>query len=56
VPVRKVGAFEGSFRQRRSRALREVLAGGRPDDAEALASLAKDGLVRLDGDRVSLPA
>jgi len=55
-PLRKQGAFEGSFRQRRAQALREVLAGGRPDDSEAVASLAKDGLVRLDGDRVSLPS
>jgi A/G-specific adenine glycosylase len=54
-PLRKQGAFEGSFRQRRAQALREVLAGGRPEDAEAVASLAKDGLVRLDGDHVSLP-
>jgi A/G-specific adenine glycosylase len=54
-PLRKQGAFEGSFRQRRAQALREVLAGGRPDDSEAVASLAKDGLLLVDGDRVSLP-
>jgi A/G-specific adenine glycosylase len=55
-PLRKQGAFEGSFRQRRSLALRAVLAGERPEDAEAVASLARDGLVLVDGDRVSLPA
>jgi A/G-specific adenine glycosylase len=55
-PLRKQGAFEGSFRQRRSLALRAVLAGDQPVDAEAVASLARDGLVLVDGDRVSLPA
>jgi A/G-specific adenine glycosylase len=55
-PLRKQGAFEGSFRQRRSLALRAVLAGEQPGDAEAVASLARDGLVLVDGDRVSLPA
>jgi A/G-specific adenine glycosylase len=55
-PLRKQGAFEGSFRQRRSLALRAVLAGEQPVDAEAVASLARDGLVLVDGDRVSLPA
>ena len=54
-PSRRQGPFEGSFRQRRSAALRAVLAGSRPDDKEALASLARDGLVRLDGEAVSLP-
>jgi A/G-specific adenine glycosylase len=55
-PLRKQGAFEGSFRQRRSLALRAVLAGEQPGDAEAVASLARDGLVLVEGDRVSLPA
>jgi A/G-specific adenine glycosylase len=55
-PLRKQGAFEGSFRQRRSLAHRAVLAGEQPGDAEAVASLARDGLVLVDGDRVSLPA
>jgi A/G-specific adenine glycosylase len=55
-PLRKQGAFEGSFRQRRSLALRAVLAGEQPGDAEAVGSLARDGLVLVDGDRVSLPA
>ena len=44
-PLRKQGPFEGSFRQRRGRALRAVLAGELPDDEEALASLRRDGLV-----------
>ena len=54
-PLRKQSRFEGSFRQRRARALRAVIAGERPEDDDAVASLAKDGLVRLDGDGVSLP-
>ena len=54
-PLRKQSRFEGSFRQRRAVALRAVAAGGQPTDGEALASLARDGLVVLrDGDR--LPA
>ncbi|MDX6465367.1 MAG: A/G-specific adenine glycosylase [Gaiellaceae bacterium] len=58
-PLRKQSAFEGSFRQRRSETLRLVAAAARPAaelDQEALASLAKDGLVYLDGPLVSLPA
>jgi A/G-specific adenine glycosylase len=55
-PLRKQGPLEGSFRQRRARALRAVIAGERPDDDEAVASLAKDGLVRIHADGVSLPA
>jgi A/G-specific adenine glycosylase len=57
-PLRKQGPFEGSFRQRRSMTLRLVAAGGRPLaalDAEAVASLARDGLVRIDAGTVSLP-
>ena len=54
-PSRRQGPFEGSFRQRRAAALRTVLAGSQPRDAEAVAALARDGLVRLDGDAVSLP-
>ena len=61
-PARKQSRFEGSFRQRRAALLREVAAapgaGGLPEaacDAEALASLAKDGLVRVAGGRVLLP-
>src|SRR5262249_41056329 len=54
-PRRRQGPFEGSFRQRRAAALRAVVAGSQPRDAEAVASLARDGLVRVDGDAVSLP-
>ena len=54
-PLRRQGAFEGSFRQRRAAALREVVAGSQPHDAEAVASLLRDGLVRVDGKVVSLP-
>ena len=54
-PLRRQGPFEGSFRQRRATALREVAAGVQPEDAEAVASLARDGLVRLEGEVVSLP-
>ena len=54
-PLRKQGAFEGSFRQRRAQALRAVIAGEEPGDDEAVSALAKDGLVRVSGGRVSLP-
>jgi A/G-specific adenine glycosylase len=54
-PSRRQGPFEGSFRQRRAAALRAVVAGSQPRDAEAVASLARDGLVRLEGTVVSLP-
>jgi A/G-specific adenine glycosylase len=54
-PTRRQGPFEGSFRQRRAAALRTVVAGSQPQDAEAVASLARDGLVRVDGKAVSLP-
>jgi A/G-specific adenine glycosylase len=54
-PARRQGPFEGSFRQRRASALRAVVAGSQPKDVEAVASLARDGLVRVDGDAVSLP-
>jgi A/G-specific adenine glycosylase len=47
-PLRKQSRFEGSFRQRRARALRLVARGGQPNDAEAVAALAADGLVELD--------
>jgi A/G-specific adenine glycosylase len=55
---RKQGPFEGSFRQRRGETLRLVAAGERPVDkldAEAIASLARDGLVVLADGTVSLP-
>jgi A/G-specific adenine glycosylase len=54
-PRRRQGPFEGSFRQRRAETLRTLLAGSQPQDAEAVASLARDGLVRVDGAAVSLP-
>jgi A/G-specific adenine glycosylase len=58
-PLRKQGPFEGSFRQRRAATLRLVAAAARETaelDAEAVASLVRDGLVRVDGATVSLPA
>jgi A/G-specific adenine glycosylase len=58
-PERKQSAFEGSFRQRRAETLRLVAAETQRAgdlDADAVASLARDGLVRLDGETVSLPA
>jgi len=54
-PLRKQGPLEGSFRQRRAQALRAVIAGEHPEDDDAVASLAKDGLVRIDANGVSLP-
>jgi A/G-specific adenine glycosylase len=54
-PLRRQGPFEGSFRQRRATALRDVLAGSQPSDVEAVASLVRDGLVREDDGVVSLP-
>jgi A/G-specific adenine glycosylase len=58
-PLRKQSPFEGSFRQRRAATLRLVADADRPLaelDPEAVASLVRDGLVRLDGEAVSLPA
>jgi A/G-specific adenine glycosylase len=55
-PLRKQGPFEGSFRQRRSRALRSVLEGRDPRDGEAVAALAADGLVQIENGLVSPPA
>jgi A/G-specific adenine glycosylase len=49
-PLRRQSRFEGSFRQRRARTLRAILAGQRPDDDEAVAALARDGLVDPDGE------
>jgi A/G-specific adenine glycosylase len=54
-PLRKQSRFEGSFRQRRAHALRLAAAGKQPDDAEAVAALAGDGLVEMDEGRVRLP-
>jgi A/G-specific adenine glycosylase len=58
-PLRKQGPFEGSFRQRRARTLTLVAAApARVDelDADAVASLARDGLVVVDNALVRLPA
>ncbi len=44
-PLRKQGRFEGSFRQRRGAALRALLEGADPRDDEAVAALARDGLL-----------
>ena len=57
-PLRKQTRFEGSFRQRRARALRLVAGGARPAEElepKVLASLAADGLVEVSGRRVRLP-
>jgi A/G-specific adenine glycosylase len=57
--LRKQSRFEGSFRQRRARALRAVADGPRALrdlDAEAVAALERDGLVRLEADVVALPS
>jgi len=54
--LRKQGPFDGSFRQRRSQALRAVVAGEQPSDSDAVESLARDGLVRVRNGLVSLPS
>jgi A/G-specific adenine glycosylase len=54
-PLRRQSTFEGSFRQRRARALRAVARGDAPDDAEAVDSLARDGLVTIADGAVRLP-
>ena len=57
-PLRKQGLFEGSFRQLRAQTLRLVAERARPAadlDGEAVAALARDGLVRLDDGLVRLP-
>lgn len=55
-PLRKQSRFEGSFRQRRAETLRLVAAGKTTRlDAEAVASLARDGLVDAAGGSVRLP-
>ena len=58
-PLRKQSRFEGSFRQRRAITLRLVAAAARPLaelDADAVESLARDGLVHVNADTVGLPA
>jgi A/G-specific adenine glycosylase len=57
-PLRRQSRFEGSFRERRARMLR--LVAERPRrlsalDGSAVDALARDGLVRVEGDRISLP-
>jgi hypothetical protein len=57
-PRRRQAPFEGSFRQRRARTLRLVAESPRHADeldAAALDALARDGLVNVDADLVSLP-
>jgi A/G-specific adenine glycosylase len=54
-PLRKQPPFEGSFRQRRARALQVVAAGEQPADEDAVASLAADGLVVRHDGTVRLP-
>ncbi|MBA3348888.1 MAG: A/G-specific adenine glycosylase [Actinobacteria bacterium] len=58
-PLRKQSRFEGSFRQRRATTLRSVAAAARSLDeldAEAVAALARDGLVDVENGVVGLPA
>jgi len=58
-PLRKQSRFEGSFRQRRARTLGLVAAHERvlaELDAEAVESLARDGLVHVAEGWVALPA
>jgi len=57
-PARRQGPFEGSFRQRRALALRQVAAASLPLDeldSEAVRSLERDGLVDVTGELVRLP-
>ena len=57
-PLRKQGRFEGSFRQRRARALRLVAERPRRRhvlDGEAVDALEADGLVQVRGGLVTLP-
>jgi A/G-specific adenine glycosylase len=59
APLRRQSRFEGSFRQRRARLLRQIAAAGRlPEsdaDAEALVSLVRDGLAEVCGGEAGLP-
>ncbi len=57
-PTRRQGPFDGSFRQRRSETLRLVSAAAQPAtelDDEAVAALARDGLVVVESGVVQLP-
>jgi len=58
-PRRRQGRFEGSFRERRARALRAVTERPRAIatlDADAVVALERDGLVRVENGRVALPS
>ena len=58
-PLRRQSRFEGSFRQRRAAMLRLVSEQPRllhELDAEAVAALERDGLVRVEQGTVELPA
>jgi A/G-specific adenine glycosylase len=58
-PLRKQGPFEGSFRQRRARTLRLVAESPRrlaELDGEAVEALARDELVLVENELVSLPS
>jgi A/G-specific adenine glycosylase len=58
-PLRKQSPFAGSFRQRRADTLRLVAAAERPVvelDADAVESLARDGLVTIEAGVAALPA
>jgi A/G-specific adenine glycosylase len=55
-PLRKQSRFEGSFRQRRAETLWRIAAGETTGlDAQAVASLTRDGLVEAEGGVVKLP-
>jgi A/G-specific adenine glycosylase len=58
APLRRQGLFEGSFRQKRAQTLRLVAEGARPAeelDEDAVAALARDGLVEIEEAVVRLP-
>jgi A/G-specific adenine glycosylase len=57
-PLRRQGPLAGSFRERRARTLRTVSAAPQDAavlDAQAVASLERDGLVRVENGHVTLP-
>jgi A/G-specific adenine glycosylase len=57
-PARRQSRFEGSFRQRRATVLRMVVEAPQSKrglDLAVVGSLERDGLVVVEGDRVSLP-
>ena len=55
-PLRRQSRFEGSFRQRRAKALRHIAGGGVSADDEAVDALVRDGLLVRRGNTASLPA